>query len=87
MIGDIEALVEEYRDARCGILTFQKTYEQKSAFALSESGSLTEAATSLFSAMRKLDSDPDVDIILTELFPEKGLGRAINDRLQRAATP
>jgi L-threonylcarbamoyladenylate synthase len=26
----------------------------------------------------------DADIILAERFPEAGLGRAINDRLQRA---
>jgi len=27
----------------------------------------------------------DVDLILAELLPEEGLGRAINDRLRRAS--
>ena len=33
--------------------------------------------------MRKLDA-MNYDIILAEAFPNKGLGIAINDRLQRA---
>jgi L-threonylcarbamoyladenylate synthase len=33
--------------------------------------------------MRQIDG-LEVDIILAERFPEAGLGRAINDRLQRA---
>ena len=53
-------------------------------FILSPSGSLDEAARHLFSALRGLN-DLDVDIILTEKFPEEGLGIAINDRLKRAS--
>ena len=45
---------------------------------------LGEAAKHLFSAMRKLDAS-DVDVIYAIEFPDTGLGRAINDRLQRAA--
>ena len=45
---------------------------------------LGEAAKHLFAAMRKLDNS-DIDIIYAIKFPESGLGRAINDRLQRAA--
>ena len=34
--------------------------------------------------MRGLDAS-DVDVIIAEVFPEQGLGKAINDRLRRAA--
>lgn len=52
---------------------------------LSVNSNLNEAASHLFSALRKLDS-MNIDLIITEKFPELGIGRAINDRLQRAAS-
>ena len=51
---------------------------------LSSSGSLVEAAASLFGALRRLDSS-GCKVIEVELVPDEGLGRAINDRLRRAA--
>ena len=51
---------------------------------LSPNGDLEEAARLLFSAMRELDAT-DAQGIVAELMPERGLGRAINDRLRRAA--
>jgi L-threonylcarbamoyladenylate synthase len=51
---------------------------------LSPSGNLEEAAQHLFAALRELDKT-DINLILAELVPESGLGRAINDRLRRAA--
>ena len=45
---------------------------------------MDEAARALFTAMRTLDAS-EVEVILAEVFPEEGLGRAINDRLRRAA--
>lgn len=52
---------------------------------LSESGDLREAAKNLFTTLRKLDA-PGITYIVAELMPEEGFGRAINDRLRRAAT-
>jgi L-threonylcarbamoyladenylate synthase len=43
-----------------------------------------EAAINLFAMLRKLDSQ-GFRCIVAELLPEVGLGRAINDRLRRAA--
>ena len=43
-----------------------------------------EAAKNLFSHLRTLD-ETNVDLIITEKVPSEGLGKAINDRLQRAA--
>ena len=52
---------------------------------LSRKGDLREAAANLFAAMRRLDA-LKLDAIVAEFAPEEGLGRAINDRLRRAAT-
>lgn len=53
---------------------------------LSTSGNLEEAATNLFSMMRKLDKKKYSTIAVSPI-PEIGLGIAINDRLKRAAAP
>ncbi len=52
---------------------------------LSPERNLQEAARNLFSYLRKLDATPDTTEIYAELVPDEGLGRAINDRLRRAA--
>jgi len=51
---------------------------------LSEAGDLGEAARNLFAMMRELDR-PDCAGIAVMPVPDEGLGRAINDRLRRAA--
>jgi L-threonylcarbamoyladenylate synthase len=53
---------------------------------LSRSGDLAEAAANLFAMLRRLDRPPFTGIAVMPI-PEHGLGRAINDRLRRAATP
>src|SRR6516162_5883243 len=53
---------------------------------LSPSGDLAEAAANLFAMLRRLDS-PSFTGIAVMPIPEHGLGRAINDRLRRAAAP
>ncbi|KAA0215494.1 threonylcarbamoyl-AMP synthase [bacterium] len=56
---------------------------------LSASGDLNEAARHLFGAMRRLDAlaaARGLRAIFTQKFPERGLGRAINDRLRRASS-
>ena len=77
-------LLEGRDEERIGILTFRDAYHGKDCYVLSGSGSLHEAARNIFSYLRELD-ESDVDIILAELVPDVGLGRAINDRLRRAA--
>tara|TARA_R110002110_G_scaffold6407_41_gene32022 strand:- start:846 stop:1790 length:945 start_codon:yes stop_codon:yes gene_type:complete len=52
---------------------------------LSQSGDLTEAAANLFDQLHQLDH-MDRPIAVAPV-PEHGLGRAINDRLRRAAAP
>jgi len=53
---------------------------------LSASGDLVQAAANLFSHLRTLDQLAP-DGIAVSPIPNHGLGRAINDRLQRAAAP
>jgi L-threonylcarbamoyladenylate synthase len=51
---------------------------------LSPSGNLREAAANLFAAIRRLDAT-GLRLIVAERVPDHDLGRAINDRLRRAA--
>ncbi|MCZ6590139.1 MAG: L-threonylcarbamoyladenylate synthase [Alphaproteobacteria bacterium] len=53
---------------------------------LSPAGDLTEAAANLFAMLRALDL-PQYSAIAVVPIPDRGLGRAINDRLRRAALP
>ncbi|MDZ4311991.1 MAG: L-threonylcarbamoyladenylate synthase [Cypionkella sp.] len=55
---------------------------------LSPSGNLIEAAANLFHLLREADhlAQPGQRIAIAPI-PEQGLGRAINDRLRRAAAP
>lgn len=87
IIGDIDTLIQENKDKNFAILSFDKTYEGDFTFrqiVLSPGSSLEEAAKNLFTALRTLDKMP-IDIIITDFLPDEGLGKAINDRLKRAA--
>lgn len=55
---------------------------------LSPTGDLVEAAANLFHFLREADrlAGPGGDILISPV-PDHGLGRAINDRLRRAAAP
>jgi L-threonylcarbamoyladenylate synthase len=58
-------------------------------FSLSDSGDVVEAATRLFAGLRYLDAEGrrlGLRGIAAMPIPEMGLGRAINDRLGRAAS-
>jgi len=86
LIGNINELLKDFD--RVGVLSFREEYlsgKIGKQIVLSSSGDLEETAQKLFSSLRELDKS-NVDVILTELVPDVGLGRAINDRLRRAAT-
>lgn len=84
IIGDIDVLLKQFDGRRSGVLTFSRDFNLPYQRVLSKAGSLREAARNLFSALRDFDNMP-VDTIIGELVPDEGLGKAINDRLQRAA--
>lgn len=83
-LGSIEELLQEYPVHQAGLLTFQKDFNSPFQFILSPSGSLQEAAQNLFTALRAFEKMP-VDVIIAERVPDVGIGKAINDRLSRAA--
>jgi L-threonylcarbamoyladenylate synthase len=77
-----------YKDKKIGLLLFQEPKDNRqyqSVEILSTNGDLREAAANLFAAIRRLDA-LDLDLIVAEPIPEAGLGRAIMDRLRRAAS-
>ncbi|MEX2568057.1 MAG: L-threonylcarbamoyladenylate synthase [Cyclobacteriaceae bacterium] len=89
ILGDLNELITKYQaeGIKFAVLSFNKYFEGVEAanqIMLSNSGGFDEAARNLFSAMRNLDNT-DVSIILAEELPELHMGKAINDRLRRAA--
>jgi L-threonylcarbamoyladenylate synthase len=85
-IDDIDTFIKKNPTKRIGVISFNTTYpiEKKNLKILSPSSDLKEAAHNLFAAIRDLDAS-DVEIIVAEKFPETFLGKAINDRLERAS--
>lgn len=86
IIGDIAHLLREHNSSTTGVISFSKSFDvpMENNFILSPNKSLDEAARNIFKALRKMDA-PHIKVILAEYLPEKGLGRAINDRLSRAS--
>lgn len=87
--SDIEKSISENLGKKMGLLLFNDQHKSDLVTVvevLSEKGSMEEAASNLYAAMHRLDHQ-QLDIIIAERFPDKGLGRSINDRLQRATHP
>lgn len=71
-----------------GILSFSEDWSDCGAglaLRLSPGGNIDEAARNVFAALRQLDK-AKLSRIVVEKVPDAGLGRAINDRLQRASS-
>lgn len=84
---DSDAEIGRFEASTVRTIRFREYAEgipESSQRILSPAGDLSEAAQRLFAVMRELDSGGDA-VIFAERFPETGLGRAINDRLQRAS--
>lgn len=78
---------EILKDKKVGALFFKsKILDHKFADTrfLSENGNLAEAAANLFAFLHDMEKE-DLDLIIAEPFNEEGLGRAIMDRLNKAA--
>ena len=86
LLDDVDEFIENNKSKRIGVLRFErklKTTRFEHIEILSKSGDLKEAASKLYSTLHKLDS-LNLDIIVAERFPDVGLGKSINDRLERA---
>ncbi|MDB5388233.1 MAG: threonylcarbamoyl-AMP synthase [Planctomycetaceae bacterium] len=67
-----------------GFTTVPAGYAYSAQEILSPAGNLVTAAAGFFAALRRLD-ELSLDAIVAGEFPDQGLGRALNDRLRRAA--
>lgn len=88
ILGNLTANIDSYSNQKVGVLSFSVRYPEvpdELQLILSPNKDLHEAARNIFGYLRQLDA-MDVEVILAELLPEEGLGRAINDRLKRAAS-
>lgn len=85
LLGDIPTLLTAHQGRRVAVLAFRTEYPEAPTTVLAPDGDLRTAARTLFGALRTLDAS-DAEVIIAERVPNEGLGRAINDRLARAAT-
>jgi L-threonylcarbamoyladenylate synthase len=86
LVTDIEKFIKDYKGKKIGVLKFTGDLNfsnMEQVEILSKSGDLKEAASNLYSVLHKLDT-LNLDMIIAERFPEIGLGKSINDRLERA---
>ncbi|MGW8122388.1 L-threonylcarbamoyladenylate synthase [Roseivirga echinicomitans] len=85
MIDALERVTEDFSTyGYLGFNVFDRRFKLENQILLSESENLNEAAKNLFGGLRALDQNPNINAIVVTFVPEKGLGRAINDRLRRA---
>lgn len=86
LTNDMSEVIKNNAEKRIGVLAFSTTFNHDSiAFqiVLSQTKNDQEAASKLYDALHQLDKQ-DLDLIIAERLPDIGLGKSINDRLQRA---
>lgn len=84
LLGNLPELMEQHAGRKIAVLSFRHSHHPEREKVLSAEGKLTTAAAGLFSALYELQHS-GAELILSERFPDEGLGRAINDRLERAS--
>lgn len=83
---NIEESIKLFLNKKIGLLMFSKKIDHPQIVhqeILSKNRNLKEAASNLYAALHILDK-LNLDIILAERLPDIGLGKSINDRLERA---
>jgi L-threonylcarbamoyladenylate synthase len=88
LTDDIALDIQKHSDKRIGVLQLSHTTLPSFVIAietLSQTGNLEEAAKNLYAAMHRLDHQ-NLDLIIAQKMPAVGMGIAINDKLERAAT-
>lgn len=86
LVENIKETLGQFSGKRVGVLSFTELFNPQDVVAqeiLSPKGDLKEAARNLYAALHRLDAQ-NLEIIIAEKFPNKGLGITLNDRLQRA---
>ncbi|MBN2652573.1 MAG: threonylcarbamoyl-AMP synthase [Spirochaetales bacterium] len=72
--------------SRAGLISFSGDLDNgfSKIIRVSQHNDLKEYAVNLFEAMHTFEDDPAIDIIIAEPVCEKGIGKAIMDRLRKA---
>jgi len=86
-LGDRETLTAQHKGKKIACIYFDPAPALSNdllAFPLSSTRNLNEAAVNLFKALREAD-ESEAELVIADFVPDEGLGRAINDRLRRAA--
>ncbi|MBN6205850.1 threonylcarbamoyl-AMP synthase [Ralstonia pickettii] len=77
---------EQRKGKKVAVLASRKIYEQVQADQRINLGdTLSEVANRLYDALRTFKK-AEIDLILTEVFPESGIGEAVMNRLRKATT-
>lgn len=87
LTNDVNKLINQFSEKKIGLLLFQDNIADTTVLhreILSPSGEPEEAASNLYAALHRLDKC-NLDVIIAERFPDKGLGKTTNDRLERAS--
>lgn len=87
LTDDLASVIQQYQGTKLGLLTFGNVCQWenvKQVECLSVLANVEEAAAALYAALHRLDK-AGLDLIIAERLPNSGLGRSINDRLERAA--
>ena len=85
LVDNVANEVKKHSGKKIGILVFKDSLNAPflTEIILSKKGSMQESASKLYDSLHELDHQ-NLDVIITEKFPNHGLGKSINDRLQRA---
>jgi L-threonylcarbamoyladenylate synthase len=86
LTDNLQKSIENHKGKQIGVLLYNDILNDEQInfkIVLSEEKNLEEAASKLYDALHQLDKQ-DLDIIIAERLPDYGLGKSINDRLNRA---
>lgn len=87
LTDNVNELIHTFSDKKIGLLLFKDEITEGGYIfhqeILSKTGNINEAAKNLYAAMHRLDKS-NLDVIIAERLPNRGLGKTINDRLERA---
>jgi L-threonylcarbamoyladenylate synthase len=87
LCDDVEQAIRDHDHFRIGVITYGKYATGVTAdnqWILCKGDDREAAAHNLYAALHEMD-ERNYELIIAKVFPETGLGSALNDRLRRAA--
>jgi len=86
LVDDVALFIANHAGKKIGVITHDQQVTATPLLVLkrlSQTANLKEAAAVLYSTMHELDR-LKLDLIVAQRFPDYGMGKSINDRLERA---